>query len=337
MKILHVENSSGQGGSLKSLQALWPAPESWQVLLLALERDWAREFSLPYPVIKIRKQCVYRVWRLLQEEKIDIVHINNSPIEAWSVIVAAFWEGIPVVSHFRSVRPLRKIEYFLLRGLKRIWVLSNEHRKFMPQNFPVKVLHHPMPFFEMSKLPDANTVGIFSVLKEGKGHEDILNALFDIDLPWHLNIVGGPVTDQPSIEKKLRRLIQSQGRESQVSFVGHVDNPLEWMKTCFLIVDPSRKAEGFRRTIVEATLLGRRVLASRVGGAADLLKSGQLIEAGNVVAWKKSLFRELSRDFQDRELKEQREKALVLFNQTDIQKCFWEEISSLVSGIKNDS
>jgi len=324
MRLLHVENSSGRGGSLKSLSLLWPAPSYWEVEVVSLERQWSDGITCGVPVTVFDKQSVYKAWRFLQRGSFDVLHINNALIEAWSFVLAAWWQGIPVISHHRSVRPLRKIEYLLNFFCEKIFILSQAQKKMFPSYVKTQVLYNGIKDVGVVNMDDSCKIAMFSVLKEGKGHEDVIEALSRIESDWELLIVGGAVSDQKSTEDQLKKRVKEKGVESKVKFFGHVDNPQEIMKTCFLVVDPSHKAEGFRRTLCEAAMMACPVLATDVGGASDILEESELISPGNIDEWEKSLRHVLSDQKKTRARgKNLREIALNLFDIKKMHASFW--------------
>ncbi|MGE4157578.1 MAG: glycosyltransferase [Planctomycetota bacterium] len=286
MKVLHVENSTGLGGSLKSLRQLLPAPSGVRSITLALERTWKDGSSSEF---NQSTQNPLAIWRLIQRNNIDVLHINNAPIEAWAVLLAAAWEGIPVASHMRSVRPLRRIERCLQGALDALILLSDVHSRLLSTRVPKVVVRHPMDDPGYHPMPDDNVVGIFSLLKPGKGHDVALRALAGVKAPWKLKIVGGSLPDQTSTQPALESMAQQLGLGGRIEFLGHVENPLDLMKQCRVIIDLSEKAEGFRRTVAEACLLGRPVMASRCGGEGDILPPDQILPPHDVGAWTHAL------------------------------------------------
>jgi glycosyltransferase involved in cell wall biosynthesis len=330
VRILHIENSSGRGGSLKSLSAFWPAPAVWEVEVVALKRSWAEEVSCEAPVTFFEKQSFFRAWRHLQKGHFDVLHVNNALIEAWSFVLAAWWEGVPVVSHFRSVRPLRKFEFFLGRICERLLVLSEAQKNLLPNFLKIEVLPNGIPDLGVGEEVEKKRVGMFSVLKKDKGHEDIITALSRIDEDWELVIAGGAVSDQPSTEDDLKRLCDEKKVSDKVKFLGHLAKPQDIMKTCSLVVDPSHKAEGLRRSICEAAMMARPVLATRVGGASDLLNEQELLAPGDIEAWEKQLRQQFSNADKARDRgQELRKKAQELFDFEKNYLSFWRIVSEI--------
>jgi glycosyltransferase involved in cell wall biosynthesis len=76
-------------------------------------------------------------------------------------------------------------------------------------------------------------------------------------------------------EQNLRSLAQELGITEQVLFVGHLDQSMlaAYMKNCLALVLPSL-TEGLPRVVIEAQLLGKPVIASRVGGIPEIIANG---------------------------------------------------------------
>lgn len=68
-----------------------------------------------------------------------------------------------------------------------------------------------------------------------------------------------------------------------ITFWGHSDAPLEYVAACDVFVHPSYH-EGFSISLIEATMLGRPIIACNVGGNPEIIhdhKTGLLVEARN--------------------------------------------------------
>jgi glycosyltransferase involved in cell wall biosynthesis len=72
----------------------------------------------------------------------------------------------------------------------------------------------------------------------------------------------------------LRRLSVDLGVDSAVEFHPWTTHPQPFYRDATLLVLPSR-SEGFGRTLVEAALVGRAVVASRVGGIPEVVVDGE--------------------------------------------------------------
>lgn len=86
------------------------------------------------------------------------------------------------------------------------------------------------------------------------------------DFVWH--IIG----DGADFEK-LKGLINDKGLQNNVILHGNAINPYPYIKAADIYVQPSY-TEGYCLTIREAAILGRPIIATKVGGAWELFKDG---------------------------------------------------------------
>jgi glycosyltransferase involved in cell wall biosynthesis len=108
-----------------------------------------------------------------------------------------------------------------------------------------------------------------AVLREGKGHEVLLSALPIIlgQAPTLRVLFAG----DGEREEALRGLARPYG--DAVVFLGARDDIPELLAACDLVALPSR-AEALPTVIMEAAAAGRPVVATRVGGTAELVEDG---------------------------------------------------------------
>ena len=93
----------------------------------------------------------------------------------------------------------------------------------------------------------------------------------------HLSIIGtGPLLD------RLKQQSASRGLNNRVSFLGFQKNVYDYLANIDALMMPSFH-EGLPYTLLEAMSLARPVIASRVGGMAEILQDGEtgiLVDAG---------------------------------------------------------
>jgi glycosyltransferase involved in cell wall biosynthesis len=122
-------------------------------------------------------------------------------------------------------------------------------------------------------------VGLVATFARWKGHETFLKALAMLppELPVRGYIVGGPLYEtsgsQISMEE-LRALATSIGLESRIGFTGFVEDSAPVMRALDIVVHASTEAEPFGLVIAEAMACGKPVVASRAGGAVELIQPG---------------------------------------------------------------
>jgi glycosyltransferase involved in cell wall biosynthesis len=122
--------------------------------------------------------------------------------------------------------------------------------------------------FENKKL-----AGMFGRLAAWKGQHVFIRAVAAIpDL--HAVIVGGALFGEEDYEADLKRLCAELGVAGRVHFLGFRRDIPRLMRMMDLIVHASTAPEPFGRVLVEAMLAGAPLIASRAGGALEIVQDG---------------------------------------------------------------
>lgn len=126
---------------------------------------------------------------------------------------------------------------------------------------------------------DANVLGIFGRVVPWKGHEEALEAvlpLFREDPRTHLLVVGDAGGD-PEGEALLQRLeahADTRGVDAQLHLAGYRSDVEALYRICDVVLHTSVEPEPFGRTVVEAMASSRPVVASPLGGPAEIVEDG---------------------------------------------------------------
>ncbi len=117
-------------------------------------------------------------------------------------------------------------------------------------------------------------VGAFSRLAPWKGQHVLLESL--AQLPGtHALIVGDALFGETAYEARLHAMTRSLDLERRVHFLGFRRDVPTLMAACDAIVHTSVAPEPFGRMIVEAQLARRPIIATRAGGAVELIEDGE--------------------------------------------------------------
>ena len=124
-------------------------------------------------------------------------------------------------------------------------------------------------------LPEAPLLGVFSRLAPWKGQHVVLNALGDVE-DVHAVFVGDTLFrgDAP-YEEKLRQQAGALGVEDRVHFLGFRNNIPHLMNAVDMVVHASTEPEPFGRVIIEGMLAQQPVIATRAGGAREIVDHGE--------------------------------------------------------------
>lgn len=256
-----------------------------------------------------------RLWRLLRELRPDIVHTRN--LAALECVAPAWAAGVPVRvhgEHGRDVEDLdgRNRKYQWIRRLYRPWVshyvaLSTDLGAYLRERVGVAAA-------DVSQI--YNGVDTARFRPAGAVPAALAGCPFDPAQHWLVGTVGRmqAVKDQPTLARAFVQMVQTLGehaRHARLVMVG--DGPLRaqvqaivdeaglsqrvWLPgerqdvadvmralSCFAL--PSR-AEGISNTILEAMASGLPVVATRVGGNAELVsegRTGHLVPPGDPAA-----------------------------------------------------
>ena len=135
----------------------------------------------------------------------------------------------------------------------------------------------------LSGLPQAEPgmvrVGLLATMARWKGHETFLMSLSMLpdQLPVRGYIIGGAIyrTDGSQYAPgELQGFAERLGIRHKVGFTGYVEDASAAMRALDIIVHASTEPEPFGLVITEGMACGRSVIASRAGGAAEIIQAG---------------------------------------------------------------
>jgi glycosyltransferase involved in cell wall biosynthesis len=132
--------------------------------------------------------------------------------------------------------------------------------------------------------PEKILVGVFGRLAEWKGQHILLEAI--VNLPdVHLCIVGDALFGEKPYAETLKNRANQLDLTRRVTFLGFRRDIPALMKCMDIIVHTSIVAEPLGRVILEGMLARKPVIATRAGGAAEIVQdreNGLLVSPGSV-------------------------------------------------------
>lgn len=117
--------------------------------------------------------------------------------------------------------------------------------------------------------------GVFSRLAPWKGQAVALRALQAVPEAGCI-IAGGALFGEDEYARSLVALAAKLGVTDRVRFLGHRDDVPTLMRSVDAVVHPSTEPEPFGRTLVEAMLARRPVIAADAGAVPDILDGGRV-------------------------------------------------------------
>ena len=161
-------------------------------------------------------------------------------------------------------------------------------RTIRSTGIPTEVVYNgtewPVRAADVTDRVEPPTIGIAAVITPWKGHAVLLEAF--AKLPHRsarLEIMGGVAPKDEDYARSLRARCASPELNGRVDFLGHVDKPLERMRTWTIAVLPSIDPEAGPLTALEAMSVGVPVVGTGHGGMAEVMGDAGLLVAPNDV------------------------------------------------------
>ena len=272
------------------------------------EGDLADEVDADFPFVRIPTlgrsvapfrdaRALFEIVRCMRSFRPDVVHTHAAKAGTLGRLATTFLRPRPRVVHTfhghvlsgnfspRVSRAYARIERALARRTDRLVTVSPRVRDELRDRFGIgraeqwnvipggaEPCERPLERGEARRaldLPDeAVVIGVVARLARVKGHDVLLDALSRIADPPRILLLGdGPL--RCPLEERVRR----EGRADTVRFAGWVRPPRQYVRAFDAVLLPSRQ-EGLPLALLEAMQEGVPVIATDVGGVADLVADG---------------------------------------------------------------
>lgn len=256
--------------------------------------------------VKVDPGLVLALWRLMQRERIDLVQTYLFTANIWGRLAAILARVPIIVSSERNVdiwelRYKRLMATLLDRWTQGTIANSEAVKDYIVQKglAPDKVaviyngvdtsrFSHPLqPGTMKAELripPHHSVVGFVARLEPQKDPDTFLRAA--AHLAAKLPNVSFLVIGGGSLQRDLERQASRLGISERVIFTGPRRDVPRLLAACDVSVNASLK-EGMANTILESMAAGKPVVATKVGGNAELIRDGEtgfLVPSCNPVA-----------------------------------------------------
>ena len=286
-----------QNGMVNIINRLPSAEFEHAVISLTDSTEFRRRLPENVPVTDLHKPpgnspaYLYRVWKMLKNERFDILHTRNLPcLESQ---LAGRLAGVPVRIHgehgwdifdLRGTRRRYRLLRRAFRPLVSRYVVVSRHLEGylvdaigVPPDRIRRICNgvdtgrfHP----SSAGLPTATfVVGSVGRMEQVKDYQNLARAFALVaghaPVATRLVLVGDG-SQRPAVAEYLR----AKGLEGVATLTGARDDIPELMRGFSVFVLPSR-AEGISNTILEAMASGLPVIATDVGGNSELVVDGE--------------------------------------------------------------
>lgn len=305
IKIIHVITTLGFGGAERLILDFMKKADherfEYEVVSMVrggeLEEDF-RRLGIPIKIFykkgKLGLGVFLKLKQLFKEEKPDIVHTHLFGADVWAGL-AAWLAGVPVIlktEHNLNISEglfkkwLKKITAFIFKKMVAVspavvqYMVDVEH---MPKD-KIKIIFNGI---DLKRFPEKENKYFSSPpvlinvsrFEEQKGHEYLIGALKKIkDTPWILWLVG-----DGTLRKDIQSMVERLEFADRVKFFGERKDVPNLLGQADIFVFPSLW-EGLGLAVLEAGAVGLPIVATRVGGVADVFTDQQnasIVEAKN--------------------------------------------------------
>lgn len=234
-----------------------------------------------------------RLAKILKQRQVHVVHVHGYKAAVFCAL-ARIWRpfamvktehGLPEPMAGGPIRAWRNRLYYLSDSVATrstgatVCYVTEDLRTYYRQahsGLPVRVIPNGVESMDRRQFsrPAEMREEWFNLLVVGrldsvKGHHLAIEAIATEGLSpeAHLHLAGiGPC------EAKLRKLVQERGVTERVHFLGFRRNVYDFIAHCDVLLMPSLH-EGLPYTLLEAMAVGVPIIASRVGGLAEVLQN----------------------------------------------------------------
>ncbi len=309
INILMFEPSSGFGGSGNSLFNLLSHMDRnrFKPLMVILNDgpQFAKIGNLGIEVIKLKSKerdgflsdlifdalpLSLQLIGIIKRKRINLVHINTNIISGISAILAAFFAGVPCISHIRQTRSPICREKIFMSLVKRFVVLNKDvkadYSKYTAEE-KIDIVYDGISlkekiasnnFGKEFDLDGAPCVGMVGRLVDGKGHINFIEAasiIAKIKPKVKFLIVGGDCSKDGLMLGKLRHLADSLNLNGNIIFTGWRNDISDVVSSFDISVQPYTAPEGLPNTVIEAMALKKPVISTDLPGPAEIVIDGK--------------------------------------------------------------
>ncbi len=322
-RVLIVENSVAITGALKAAIRFSLALQDHFTFLFvlptgSLASSYVKKKGFEFfevPMRELRKSLVsiiiywprlmtntVRFFRLVKEQKIDIIHVNDF----YNMIPSLYkllGGKLPYICHVRFMpdrfpKILTRVwSYLHGRYAFSVVVVSKILRRQLSYMNNISVIGDGLPLKEVSYTPTTSNVMLYPAnFTRGKGQEYAIHSFAAIAKKypaWKLRFVGGDMglERNAQFKKDMILLAKDSGIANQIEWKDFSDSMTSEYLAASIVLNFS-ESESFSLTCLEALFYGRPVIATDSGGPAEIIdhgESGLIVPKGDLVSMRTAM------------------------------------------------
>lgn len=217
-----------------------------------------------------------------------------------AVIVGAYWAKRNQIQHIWHIHEIIPGPFPLVKLLSKLldqstpWPIAvskavADHWQPFLKKSKIQVIHNGIPYDAFLKAPatlksdlglgeHAVFIGMIGRINPGKGQLfflEMAEKLAKKHPTSHFVLVGDPFPGYEPILEEVRIVIEEKRLENWVSYLGFRSDIPEVMASLDIFVLPSILPDSFPTVILEAMASGKPVVATRSGGASEMVLDGE--------------------------------------------------------------
>ncbi|SHO62038.1 glycosyltransferase family 4 protein [Algoriphagus zhangzhouensis] len=238
----------------------------------------------------------YRFLSELHEKyQFELVYSNTL-----AVIVGAYWaqkNQLPHIWHIHEILPgpaplVKLLSKILDKSTAKPIAVSQavaDHWQGFLKKAQIEVIHNGIPYGEfLDNFPNAKkelgipessiVIGMIGRINPGKGQLFFLEMARQLSLKYpetHFVLVGDPFPGYEPILDEIIEKIQHEDFEGKVSYLGFREDIPKVLAGLDIFVLPSILPDSFPTVILEAMAAAKPILATRTGGAVEMVAEGK--------------------------------------------------------------
>ncbi len=243
--------------------------------------------------------CVRRLAYLMQN-RIDLVHLNNSMMKGYDWLLACKLAGVKCITHNRRIPKVTTLRKFFIRRFDAVIVIAEFMLELLRRHGVtgngrfVKINDGIDPEYFLGRLrggreqtrallgiaADQPAIGIVGNIKRWKGQDIVVKAvaLLNARYPDLRCLIIGDTSNVRGDDRVfldgIETFIVENGIAESIVFLGYREDIPDLVRCLDVLINASTEPEPFGHVILEGMILGVPVVATNFGGPPEIIESG---------------------------------------------------------------
>ncbi|MBP9853820.1 MAG: glycosyltransferase [Candidatus Omnitrophica bacterium] len=319
INILYYESSSGFGGSSSNLYHILRQLDKTKYFPTVIVHQDGDQFEriktlginvikISYPELDavnkaggIKLMWMYfsvirpmssKLYKIIKEQKIDLIHINTNILLGIPMILAAKRAGKKVFCYIRESRALIRREKHFVPDIHQFLILNHQAIDIYKRDIPINKLNviydgvdltefnnlNSEHFINEFNLKGIKTVGIVGRIIRGKGQFEFVRTAKKVCQQFSnvkFLVVGDAKGEQIKYLDEIKSFVQKEHLEDKIIFTGWRTDVKEIINVLDILVLASTTfPEGLPNTIIEAMALAKPAVGTDIPGPPEIIKDG---------------------------------------------------------------